>query len=484
MNDVPQKRRSIIVIGGGISGLSAAWRLQQISQKSGAPVDLQLLEGSSLIGGSLQSTARDGFLLEAGPDCFISEKPRGIGLCRELGLDGDLIGTRPEYRRSFILRDGRFHPVPEGFYLMGPSRYRPFLESRLLSWPGKFRAMLEPLIPSRPPSDESLGSFVRRRFGQEMLDWMAQPLIAGIYGASPEALSLRATFPQFLDMERTYGSIVLGLKMRKGGVRAASGARYGLFVTLRGGMQTLADTIKSKLGSVVVRIDTKVVSIAKSSGDAIRNSWQVRLANGEVLTADAVCLALPSYAAAQLLRGLDTDLASDLAGIAYAPAATLNVALRNPDVRRPMNGVGFVVPHKEKRLVLGCTIAQHKFAGRAPEGFTLLRAFLGGVQGSNWTGLSDADLTENVWKDLQGWLGLAGRPLFTQLQRYSQALPQYNVGHLQRILRVEERALRYSGLALAGNWQYGIGIPDCIESGERAADAVVTYLERPAPAVL
>ena len=220
-----------------------------------------------------------------------------------------------------------------------------------------------------------------------------------------------------------------------------------------------------------------------SGGDDKRRLWQVRLATGETLIADAVCLALPSYAAAELLRGLDPDLASDLAGIAYAPAATLNVALRDGDVHRPMNGVGFVVPHKEKRLVLGCTVVQHKFAGRAPEGFTLLRAFLGGVQGSDWMGQKDAVLTEQVWKELQGWMDIAGRPLFTQLQRYPQALPQYNVGHLQRILRAEERALRYAGLTLAGNWQYGIGIPDCIESGERAAEQTATYLERPEPAV-
>ncbi len=188
-----------------------------------------------------------------GPDCFISDKPRGIGLCKELGLENELIGTRPDYRRSFIVRRGQFYPIPEGFYLMGPSRYRPFLKSGLLSWPGKFRAMMEPLIPSRPQTDESLASFVRRRFGQEMLDWLAQPLVAGIYGASPEALSLRATFPQFLELERTYGSIVFGLRKKRGAERSASGARYSLFVTLRRGMQSLADTLVTKLGPDIVR---------------------------------------------------------------------------------------------------------------------------------------------------------------------------------------------------------------------------------------
>jgi oxygen-dependent protoporphyrinogen oxidase len=273
----------VIVIGGGITGLAAAWRIQRTFQKSGMPLNLQLIEASPHFGGALKSIQREGFLLEMGPDCFISDKPRGIGLCKELGLESELIGTRPEYRRSFILRQGKFYPVPEGFYLMGPSRTRPFLESGLLSWRGKFRAMLEPLIPTKdPPSltpspsrgegagggDESLASFVRRRFGQEMLDWMAQPLLAGIYGASPEDLSLRATFPQFLEMERTYGSIILGLKKRSAATQAASGARYSLFVTLRGGVQTLIDELAKRLGTTALRRTSKVISITKSSSPA------------------------------------------------------------------------------------------------------------------------------------------------------------------------------------------------------------------------
>ena len=439
-------------------------------------MNLQLLESSPRIGGALQTAAREGFLLEMGPDCFISEKRRGVELCRELGLESDLIGTRPRYRRSFILRSGRFHPVPEGFYLMGPSRYRPFLKSGLLSWPGKLRAMLEPLMPSRSQTDESLASFVRRRFGQELLDWMAQPLVAGIYGASPEALSLRATFPQFLELERTYGSIVLGLRKKRGAARSASGARYSLFVTLHRGVQTLADTIVKELGPGTLRAGARVKEVRPKEG-----AWQVIKSDGEILIADAVCLALPSFAAADLLRGIDPDLASDLAGIGYAPAATVNFALRETNVRCPLDGVGFVVPHKENRLVLGCTFAHNKFEGRTPKGFVLLRAFLGGVENRAWDQDDNRTLTENIFAELKDWLGITGQPLFTHVERYERALPQYAVGHLERILRIEERALRYKGLSLAGNWSYGIGIPDCIESGERAAESLLTYLERPEP---
>ncbi len=516
MQDLTPRR--IVVIGGGIAGLSAAWRLQKSFQSSQIPLNLLLLEASPQTGGVLKSASREGFLLEMGPDCFISEKPRGIGLCRELGLGSELIGTREGFRRSFILRNDRFHPVPEGFYLMGPSKTRPFLESRLLSWRGKFRALCEPLIPTRdPPSltpspsrgegagggDESLASFVRRRFGQELLDWMAQPLVAGIYGANPEHLSLRATFPKFLELERTYGSVVFGLKKQlsvrratsdvgrgtSDAVSSASGARYSLFVTLRRGVQSLVDTLASKIGSTLIRTQTRVKEVrppsltpspSRGEGAGGGGHWQVVKASGEVLVADAVCIALPSYAAAELTRTFDPDLTADLSAIDYAPAATVNFAFREMDVKRPLDGVGFVVPQKENRLILGCTFAQNKFEDRAPKGFILIRAFLGGENGPAWFHENDEALTNKVFAELKEWLGITGKPMFTQLARYERALPQYAMGHLERVLRMEERLFRHKGLALAGNYQYGVGIPDCIESGERAADQLLESLSRAA----
>jgi oxygen-dependent protoporphyrinogen oxidase len=472
MNDVLRERRPlrVVIIGGGMAGLAAAWRIQKSFQDSRVPVNLLLLEASPQAGGFLKSIRREGFLLETGPDCFISEKPRGIGLCEELGLEAELIGTRPDKRRSFILRKNVFYPVPEGFYLMGPTRTRPFLESGLLSWPAKFRVLCEPLVRSRPPTDESLASFVRRRFGQELLDWMAQPLIAGIYGADPEHLSLRATFPKFLEMERTYGSVVFGLKKSASSraVETASGARYGLFVTLRRGMQELADTLAAKLGNSVVRTQTRVKAVRHADG-----VWQVVKASGEVLVADALCLALPAYAAAELVTAFDTDLAQDLAAIDYAPSATLNFAFRDLDVKRPLDGVGFVVPQKENRLVIGCTLVHNKFEGRVPKGFLLLRAFLGGEHSARWRSEKDEALIPKVLAELKEWLAITGKPMFTHVERFERALPQYNVGHLERVLRIEERLFRHKGLALAGNWRYGVGIPDCIESGERAADALL-----------
>ncbi len=241
-------------------------------------------------------------------------------------------------------------------------------------------------------------------------------------------------------------------------------------------MQKLADTLVAKLGSTVVRSGTRVKEIRRMDGQ-----WHVVKASGEILTADAVCLALPSFAAADLIRTLDPDLSNELASIPYAPAATLNIAFREMDVKQPLAGVGFVVPHKENRLVLGCTLAQNKFEGRAPKGFMLLRAFLGGVQNTSWTTEKDDPLTTRVFTELKDWMKITGKPLFSQVDRFDRALPQYNVGHLEKMLRIEERLLRHKGLSLAGNWSYGVGIPDCIVAGERAADQIIAHLERLRP---
>jgi len=454
----------VLIIGAGITGLAAAWRVQQSSPEASVLV----LETSPL--STIRTEKREGFLLEHGPDCFITDKPAALELCRALGLEKDLIGTRPEFRQSFIARDGKLYAVPEGFYLLGPSKYRPFLQSSLISWKGKWRAMLEPLMPKRKSSgDESLGSFVRRRMGQEMLDWFAQPLVAGIYGANPEELSLKATFPRFHDMEEKYGSVILGLqksasKKAQSAVSSASGPRYSLFMSLRGGLQQLTDALRQSIGSNNIRSNSPVASLEKNEA-----GWTVKLAGGDVLSADRVILALPAPAAAALLEPIDRELAGDLAAIRYSPAATLNLAFREMDLAPLPKGIGFVVPARENKMVLGCTFVHHKFEGRVPKGFALLRVFIGGAARQEWLNESEESLTKKALAELGAWVGLKGKPLFSQLARYPQALPQYALGHLERVLRIEERALYHKGLALAGNWGRGVGIPDCIASGQKAA---------------
>lgn len=470
---MPKPPRKIAVIGGGITGLSAAYRLHQHAQDPQQPIEVHLFEASSRLGGTVYSNSRDGFLLEEGPDCFLSEKTRAIELCKELGLEKQIIGTREEHRRSFIVKGKKLYPVPEGFYLLAPSKLRPFLSSPLLSWRGKWRVLRESLQPARPKTDESLASFVRRRLGQEALDWLAQPLLAGIYAADPETLSLQATFPGFLEMEEKHGSVLVGMRQRNAATKKASGARYALFSTLQHGMQTLTDRLGAALPPQNVHMNTTVTGIKRHA----QGGWDLHLVKGQTLTMDAVCLALPAYSSGALLYTEDPGFGELLKTIPYAGSATLNFAFKASAVEHPMEGFGFVSPILEKHTALACTFVHRKFAGRVPRGHVLLRAFAGGALQPEVLKWDDKELAKRVLADLKMILGITEAPLFATLQRWPRTMPQYTVGHTQRILHIEEMLLGFPGLALAGNWLRGVGIPDCIESGERAAEALLESSE-------
>ena len=452
----------IVIIGGGISGLAAAHRVKELNQAA----EVTVLEASERLGGTIQTEHRDGFLLERGPDSFISEKPHAIALAKRLGLESRLIQTNEQFRRSFIVRNGRLRPVPEGFQLLAPSRMWPFITTDIFSVAGKLRMAAELLLPRRNGnSDESLASFVRRRLGQEALERMAQPMVGGIYTADPETLSLRATLPRFLDMERDHRSLILAM-MRQGRAQKSgtSGARYSLFLSFDRGMEVLIDA----LGGVVpnVRLKTRIEALRFNS-----RTWRMSTDSGETLEADAVCLAVPAYTAARLLEDVSPELASQLNTIKYASTATINLAYPRTFVKHPLNGFGFVVPFIEKRSLLACTFSNVKFAGRAPDDHVLLRAFAGGALQPE---MFD-DPGTRIEKDLSELLGIKGKPLFTQIAKWERSMPQYEVGHLERVERIESEVKQLRGLALAGNAYRGAGIPDCIRSGETAAETLFNY---------
>jgi oxygen-dependent protoporphyrinogen oxidase len=455
--------KRVVIVGGGISGLAAAHRLVELGVER---TQITLLEASGRLGGTLQTEHRDGFLLERGPDSFISEKPEAVALAKRLGLESRLIQTNEQFRRSFIVRNGRLRPVPEGFQLLAPSRMWPFITTDIFSVAGKLRMAAELLLPRRNGnSDESLASFVRRRLGQEALERMAQPMVGGIYTADPETLSLRATLPRFLDMERDHRSLILAM-MRQGRAQKSgtSGARYSLFLSFDRGMEVLIDA----LGGVVpnVRLKTRIEALRFNS-----RTWRMSTDSGETLEADAVCLAVPAYTAARLLEDVSPELASQLNTIKYASTATINLAYPRTFVKHPLNGFGFVVPFIEKRSLLACTFSNVKFAGRAPDDHVLLRAFAGGALQPE---MFD-DPGTRIEKDLSELLGIKGKPLFTQMAKWERSMPQYEVGHLERVERIESEVKQLRGLALAGNAYRGAGIPDCIRSGETAAETLFNY---------
>ncbi len=485
MTEEVSNGRRVVIVGGGISGLAAAHRLYELQERNtGAGVEVLLLEASGRLGGTIRTHRRDGFLVECGPDSFISEKPAAVALSKRIGLGHRLVETNEQHRRSFVVRGGRLRPTPEGFQLLAPSRLLPFLTTDIFTWRGKARMALDLLLPRRSGAngqdDESLAAFVRRRLGREALERMAQPMVGGIYTADPESLSLRATMPRFLEMERRDRSLILAMwragrqaaeDARHG--RGASGARYSLFLSFDEGVQVLTDALAARLPAGSVRLDTKVVSLTPRPG---ARRWILQTGGGETLEADAVCLALPAYAAARLLRDVDDPLADELEAIPYASTATINLAYRRADVAHPLDGFGFVVPFVERRATLACTFSSVKFPGRAPEGHALLRAFVGGALQPEMFSLDEDRMVEAVRRDLRDLLGVEAPPLFAHVEKWPRSMAQYHLGHAARVARIRARLGESPTLALCGNAFEGAGLPDCVRGGETAAESLLKAL--------
>jgi oxygen-dependent protoporphyrinogen oxidase len=469
----------VVVIGAGLSGLTAAYRIVQSAKSLRRPVEVVVLEAKDRIGGAIWTERRDGFTLEGGADSFITNKPWAVDLCRELGLGDKLISTDTSRRRSFVVRKGRLEAVPEGFVLMAPSRIGPILTTPILSPLGKLRMLLD-LIPRRrePEGDESLASFVKRRLGREVLDRLVQPLVGGIYTADPNDLSLRATLPQFLEMERVHGSLIRASRRQaKAAERNASGARYGLFVTLADGMDTLPKTLAAALPAGTVRTGTAVRKISRN--DPI-SPWRVELLDGPPLDASAVVVTTEAHASARLLDGVDPNLALQLRAIPYASSVIVNIAYPRDQVAHPLDGFGVVVPAIEKRSILAVSFLNMKFPSRAPAGTVLMRVFLGGATQPEMFDRDDEAIGTITRAELHDLLGARGEPLLIEVGRHPRAMPQYTLGHLERVEAIRRYSQRHSRLILAGNAFEGVGIPDCIRAAEAAAASTISALADPA----
>ncbi len=472
------QRKRILVIGGGVAGLAAAHCLTELSAAA-RPLDIKLIEAQDRLGGSIITRRKDGFLIEGGPDSFITAKPWGLALCKRLGIDSQLIPTNPACRRTFVVRRGRMYPIPEGFLLLAPTRILPFVTSRLFSWPGKCRMALDLLLPAKPlgpDDDESLGSFVRRRFGREALERVAQPLVGGIYTADPDKLSLRTTMPRFLEMEAQHGSLIRAMRKQMPVAREQanidSGARYSMFVAFRGGMDTLVNALAERLPTGAVQVGWPAEKI-----EYIDSVWRVRFQNGRHESADGLIVATPAHVTGGLVRDLDATLVDELASIPYAASATLSLAVRREQLGRLPEGFGFVVPFSERRTIIAVTFSSIKFEQRAPANQVLMRAFLGGALQPEVYALDDEALRRAVLTDLRELIGLQGDPAFMDLYRWPLSMPQYPVGHLLNVRRIEQRLAARRTIAVAGNGFSGVGIPDCIHSGEQAAEKVFAALQ-------
>lgn len=475
----------VVVVGGGIAGLSAAHRLTE-SKRPGLGVTL--LERSDRFGGIIRTIEHDGCLIELGPDSFLSSKPWLTNLAERLGVADRIIHTASTHRGAHVVCRGRLHPLPDGFLMMAPTRLRPMVTTSLFSWAGKARCALDLVLPRGPAiEDESLGAFVRRRFGGEVLERVVQPLIGGIYAGDPDTLSLKATIPRFFEMEQRHRSVIKAMvaqqrtvaKRRSGspsgsgapsgsGSPAGSGARYGDLVSFDQGMETIVRALLQHLPSGALHAGTEVVRLRREG-----NAWRLSCGDGRDFVADGVVLALPSRKSAELLHDADPALHDELSAIPHASSAVMNLVYRRSDVPHPLDCFGFVVPAVEKRKIIACTFSSVKFPNRAPKGVVLLRAFIGGALHQDPLDVGDEEVLRNVRDELNDLMGIEAAPLHTMLARYPDAMPQYLVGHVRRMERIESLLEKHPGLVLAGNAYRGVGLPDCVHSGEQAAERIL-----------
>ena len=463
--------KKIVIIGGGITGLATAFYLQEYARGA---VDYTLIESTPRLGGKIASAHENGFIIEGGPDSFLAQKTAMLDLCRTLRLDDQLIGSNSAERTTYVWSRGRLHPIPEGMMLMAPTMVLPFLRSRLISWPGKVRMGMEMFIPKRvKDEDESLASFVRRRLGAEALDKIAAPLMAGIFAADPEKLSLQSTFPRIPEMEKKHGSLLRGM-MEKKRAQARHGSQHKcppMFMSLYGGLQDLTDAIFAQLHPKSFRLNCRVLTVRPHA-----DQYRIALSDGSCILADDVIFATPAYVTADLIQQIDPALASKLRAIRYVSTATVSLGFKRSDIIHPLNGFGFVVPHSEKRKITACSWSSVKFNHRAPDDCALIRVFVGGARAESLAEQDEAALVHLARQELHAIMGITATPVLTKAYRWHRGNPQYELGHRARITEIEQIAAWHPGLHLAGAAYHGAGIPDCIQSGMKTALEIVKKL--------
>ena len=513
MDPAEMTSRRIAIVGGGLAGLSAAHRLTELAPKAGRPLDVTLFEAGARLGGLVGTERIGGYLVDVGADSFLTNKPAAVGLCRRLGIESRLTPTETRYRGALVLHQGRPVPVPDGFQLLSPTAIWPIITSPLFSTWGKLRLLMEWSIPRRSHAqghpmtglvDECLADFARRRFGREAFERLIQPLVGGIYTADPERLSLAATMPRFLEMERDHGSLIRAVFAQKAkdrklkgwadshnsdsldsGERSmSSGARYGLFAGLTGGMNDLVSALQSLVESRChVRRSTRVASVTRMNRElaeitpqAESLGFRVTLDDGSAQSFDAVIVASTAAATAKILDAFDPVLCRELREIEFASSALVVTGHRLSDIRHPLDSFGLVIPQIEHRRILAVSFSSRKFPERAPEGHVLLRTFVGGALQPELFQLDDEQMQQVVREELQQIFGVRGTPDFTRIYRYERAMPQYTLGHLERVARIDECLAQQPGLKLAGIAYHGVGVPDVIANAETAAEKVVDEL--------
>lgn len=486
------KQQTVVVIGGGITGLSTAYYLQKGAAEQGLDLRLVLIEAEDKLGGKIQTESYEGFVMERGPDSFLARKPAAVNLARELGIDDELVGTNPHARKTYILHKGKLRRIPQGLNIGVPTQFMPFATTSLLSVGGKLRAGLD-LVMGRTENkgDQSLGAFLEKRLGKEVVDNMAEPLLAGIYAGDLRKLSLRSTFPQFEQLEQKYGSLVRGMMTQAKEAKAAQAARdaqtkpelgatsrplpQSVFLTFRTGLERLIERLEAVQADKVELLTSTAVRSIQSSGGG---RYRVALDNGEAIDADSVVVTTPTYDAAALLPDTFTPKVQ-LQQVPYVSVATVLLGFEKATIDYPLDASGFVVPRKEGRTITACTWTSSKWLHTAKNGRTLLRFYVGRSGDEGIVDQPDEEIIRRVRKDFADIMGVTAEPMFAKVQRWRRSMPQYTVGHLDRVHAFVEQAEReLPGVFFAGAGFTGLGIPDCIDQGIKTSNGVLAYLKK------
>ncbi len=467
--------KKVIIIGGGISGLSTAWLLRDKAAKSGIELDISLLEKEARVGGKIWSIREEGYTCEWGPNGFLDSKPQTLELCSAIGVSGHLHRSNDNARKRFIFSGGELHQLPDG----GPA----FLKSRLISWPGKLRLAMEPtpFIASAPVGvDETLADFGRRRLGAEALDKLIAPMVSGIFAGDPETMSLVSCFPRIAELEQEYGGLIRAMvrlaKKKKrdiaeGKVVSSAAGPGGVLTSFREGIQYLSDALSASLGGIV-EPGHEVVTVNKGTS----SPWRVSCADSRGYEADAVIIASPAFTAAEILSACDNGLSGILRQIPYASMTVVCFGYERDKISHSLDGFGYLIPRKEGRSTLGTLWDSSMFENRAPQGRVLLRSMMGGACFPEYVNLSDDEVTARVKRDLQATMGIGIDPSFVRIFRHPQAIPQYTVGHGKRLESLAGLLKKHTGLILTGNSYRGIGLNDCVAAAQRASDETLAAL--------
>lgn len=488
MTTIKNDTRIIAIIGGGITGLAAAYAVQQAAKANHQPISFVLIEAEQRLGGKIITDQVEGFTIEGGPDCFLRQKPWASELCLKLGLGKALLGTNDHQRKVYVVNRGRLTPLPDGVMLIVPTRIMPFVTSSLISWPGKLRMGMDLFIPPwRGEGDESVGNFVRRRLGSEALDKIAEPLMSGIHVSDPEEQSLLGTFPRFRALEQKHGSLIKGMlaSRRQAAAHKQAGAPSpastttpsSLFISLENGMGQMVTALEDQLFGGDIRLGMRVTGLKPLPGGGYRLEMEkTQTGDLSMLEADALILATPAFVSAGLLEPFAPGVSRELKAICYVSTATLSLAYRKQDIHKPFMGFGFVSPRKERRKLSACTWTSYKFNHRAPDDALLLRCFFGGPGKEDQVELSDGELVEMARSELKDILGITAEPFLARVYRWRKANPQYAVGHLERVQKMRNELVGFPGLFLAGGAYEGVGIPDCVRQGQEAAKVAMKVL--------